>query len=558
MSLSPSGLLSGTPTAAGAFNFTVKATDGIQSDTQALTLQVVAVITTASVPGAFVGSLYGPRTLQQAGLSGPLTWTVQSGSLPTGVTLNSTTGVLGGIATTPGVSNFVVQVQAGANSATKAFTITAMTVAAGDLVVADGAPLATTGAVRSVTPAGAVQLIASIPNGSPSSLVQDGNSFIVLDRTNNDVLRVTPGNVERIYDGPTNAGFIAVGVMGSGDIIIGDNAADQVYKLSGGTLTTLGNLPSSPNELQSVDLVVEPSGGVMVVNDTFGNPVQLIHFDPAGVQAPTVGVDLATAGAIALHSSGDYLIADYQANIIARVTAAGTFVSTISTGGATITGMAVDFDETIYTSNIFASPVTPAVRHIPAAGGFSDVVAGQPPFGSAFLNDIAQFRPVNRFESFVDGAPACASCPITNQFAPLGTTFSFVTLLPNTGVTNVQLVGPQVFDHPADGNNHSVTAPALAGGGFYNGTMTIATLGQPRTVTFRIQGNNTITNFPVSAVDAQNNAVQVQRRNVFTYGAGNLTAREETIVIIAPAGIASIDLGMPIGLVFVDNFVIKP
>ena len=554
-SLSSAGVLSGTPTTAGSYNFVVKATDGIQSDTQALTVQVVASITTASVPGAIVSSLYGPRTLQQAGLSGPVTWSVQSGSLPPGVTLNSTTGVLGGIATTPGVSNFVVQAQAGANSATKAFAITAMTIGAGDLIVADGAILTTAGRLLSVSPGGAVQTIASI-SGMPHAVAQDGNSFVVLDRTNNDVLRVTPGNVERLYDGPANAGFIAVAVNHGGDIFIGDNAADRVYKLSGGTLTTLGNLPSSPSELQGIDMVVEPSGGLMVADDTAAGAVQLVHFDAAGVQAPTVAVDLASSGGIVVHSSGDFLIADYTAAQVFRVTAAGGIISSIAVAGiGTMTGLAEDFDGSFYAS----TRGTAAVQHIGAAGGFTTVASGIPPFFSTELNDLVQFRPVNRFESFVDGTPACASCPITNQFAPLGTTFSFVTLIPNTGVTNVQLIGGHSFDHPSDGNpNHSVTAPALATGGFYNGTMTIATPGQPRTVTFRIQGNNSVTSFPVSAVDAQNNAIQPQRRNVYTYGAGNLTAREETIVITAPAGIASIDLGMPVGLVFVDNFVIKP
>ena len=84
---------------------------------------------------------------------------------------------------------------------------------------------------------------------------------------------------------PQTAGYIAVAVTHSGDIIIGDNAADKVYRLSAGTLTTMGNLPSSPTELQNVDIVVEPDGGVMVADDTTTGTVQLVHFEPTGVQA---------------------------------------------------------------------------------------------------------------------------------------------------------------------------------------------------------------------------------------------------------------------------------
>ena len=554
LSLSASGLLSGNATAVGFYNFVVRATDGIQSDTQALTIQVVASITTASVPGAITGTLYGPRTLQQAGLSGPLTWTVLSGSLPAGVTLNSSTGILGGIATTPGVSNFVVQVQdAASNTATRAFSITTMTITAGDLIVSDGTAGTTTGNLYRLTPGGAVSLIASIA-GRPQKIAQDRNSFVVVDSTNNAVLRVTPGNVETLYTwpGPGFANFVAVAVTHAGDIIIGDNAADRVLKLSGGTVTTLGNLPSSPTELQNIDVLVEPDGGVMVVDDTVANPSQLVHFNEAGVQAPTVTTTIAGAGAIALHSSGDFLLADGTGQQIVRVTSAGTIVSSISVPniGTPLSGLAIDFDEGLYaiSGNI-------VVRHITTGGAFTTVTGG-PPF--VFMTDLVQFRPVNTFEFFVDGTPACASCAVTNEFAPLGTTFSFVTTIPNTGVTNVSLSGPNLFDHPSEGNNHTITAPTLPAGGWYNGTMTITTPGQPQTVTFRVQGNNTITTFPISAVDGQNNPIAIQRRNVFTYGVGALTAREETIVITSTTGIATITVDMPVGLVFIDDFVIKP
>jgi len=292
----------------------------------------------------------------------------------------------------------------------------------------------------------------------------------------------------------------------------------------------------------------------MVADDTAAGAVLLIHFDAAGVQASTVTTTLASAGAIAMHASGDFLIANYAADQISRVSAAGATVSSINVAGiGTMTGLAEDFDGTFY-----VSVLGPAVQHAAAAGGFATVVSGTPPFSSGFLNDLVQFRPVNTFEFFVDGTPACASCAVTNEFAPLGTTFSFVTTIPNTGVTNVSLSGPNLFDHPSEGNNHTITAPTLPAGGWYNGTMTITTPGQPQTVTFRVQGNNTITTFPISAVDGQNNPIAIQRRNVFTYGVGALTAREETIVITSTTGIATITVDMPVGLVFIDDFVIKP
>jgi hypothetical protein len=288
--------------------------------------------------------------------------------------------------------------------------------------------------------------------------------------------------------------------------------------------------------------------------------VTLLRFDPTGVQpASSVTTTVGTGGALALHSSGDFLIADSTAGQIFRVTAAGATVSSISvTGIGTITGMDVDFDESIYVSVLGG-----AVRHVPTGGGFTTIASGSPtPFASGILNDLVQFRPVNAFESFVDGTPACASCPITNQFTPLGTTFSYVTTIQNTGVTNVQLVGPSGSDRASDGNSHSVTAPAVPSGGFYNGTMTITLPSATTVVTMRLRGNDSVV-FPVTAVDGNGAAIpagNIQRRNVFTYtGLGSgFTSREETLVVTSPTGIGSVVIGMPIGLVFVDNVVRKP
>ena len=52
----------------------------------------------------------------------------------------------------------------------------------------------------------------------------------------------------------------------------------------------------------------------------------------------------------------------------------------------------------------------------------------------------------------------------------------------------------------------------------------------------------------------------IQRRNVFTYTAGNNVGREETIVITSPVGISTITVDMPAGgfVLFLDDLVIVP
>jgi hypothetical protein len=133
---SSSGVISGTPTDAGAPSFTVQVTDG-QSPadvaTAAFSITVApppvpnpVTITTSSLPSARRNKNYS-RTLTATGGTTPYQWSVASGALPPGLTLNAGTGVIGGRATTLGQYAFTVQVrdsQSTPATATKGLAIT--------------------------------------------------------------------------------------------------------------------------------------------------------------------------------------------------------------------------------------------------------------------------------------------------------------------------------------------------------------------------------------------------------------------------------------------------
>ncbi|HEU4505588.1 MAG TPA: Ig domain-containing protein [Nitrospira sp.] len=97
LSLSPDGVISGTPTNTGTANFTVRVTDTLnQFDTQSLSIAVSAAlaITTDSLPAAREGDSYR-RTLQRSGGVAPFTWSVAP-PLPDGLNLNPSTGEITG------------------------------------------------------------------------------------------------------------------------------------------------------------------------------------------------------------------------------------------------------------------------------------------------------------------------------------------------------------------------------------------------------------------------------------------------------------------------------
>ena len=97
LSLSPQGVISGSPTTAGTANFTVRVTDTLnQSDTRSLSIVVSAAlaITTTSLPAAKVGQPY-VATLQRSGGVAPFTWSVAP-ALPSGLNLDASTGEITG------------------------------------------------------------------------------------------------------------------------------------------------------------------------------------------------------------------------------------------------------------------------------------------------------------------------------------------------------------------------------------------------------------------------------------------------------------------------------
>ena len=67
-------------------------------------------ITTSSLPGATVGSGYG-KTLTVTGGRSPYTWSLASGALPTGLSLDTLKGVIWGTPTAAGTYSFVVRVK---------------------------------------------------------------------------------------------------------------------------------------------------------------------------------------------------------------------------------------------------------------------------------------------------------------------------------------------------------------------------------------------------------------------------------------------------------------
>ena len=101
-----------------------KATNAAGNNTKqfSITVATAPAITTETLPNGITGTAYN-QTLAATGDT-PITWSVDSGTLPTGLSLASTTGVISGTPTTEGTSTFTVKATNATGNNTKSLSIT--------------------------------------------------------------------------------------------------------------------------------------------------------------------------------------------------------------------------------------------------------------------------------------------------------------------------------------------------------------------------------------------------------------------------------------------------
>jgi hypothetical protein len=124
---SSTGVISGTPTTAGQFSFSVQAKDSAsspQAATSALGITIGTAttgpkVTTTSLPSANLSTAYN-ATLSGTGGATPYTWSLTSGQLPNGLSLSASTGAISGTPTTTGTFPFTVQLRDGNGSVASA------------------------------------------------------------------------------------------------------------------------------------------------------------------------------------------------------------------------------------------------------------------------------------------------------------------------------------------------------------------------------------------------------------------------------------------------------
>jgi large repetitive protein len=311
------GLLSGTPTTAGTYSFTVKVTDssGLTS-TEAATVTIIPgpSMTFAAPPGGWTNTVYG-YTLTESGGTSPFTWSVSSGSLPAGISL-SPDGNLSGTPTATGTSSFTVKVtDANGQSATQA---TSITVAAGVSITSAAAQAAAVNSPYSYTftatggttpytwsvnagtlPAGLTLSAAGVLSGTPTTTGTYPFTVNVIDANHGvataSITLVVTAALALTFSAPPSG---TVGVAYTDTFTAANGTTPYTFSISAGTLPAGLTLNASTGVVSGTPTTAGTSNFTVKVTDaksataTFATSITILS------SILTVAVTASTATAV--------------------------------------------------------------------------------------------------------------------------------------------------------------------------------------------------------------------------------------------------------------------
>ena len=315
LTLSPAGLLAGTPSVAGTFTFTVRVTDASTSQaTQQYTLVINAslIVSTVTLPPATQGTLYSQALTATGGVA-PLTWAIvpTSTASQAGLTINPTTGLLSGTPNTFGKLDIDIQLQDFAgNGTTRNFSLVIARngTSATDFAVSD----ASTRIVRMSATGTNILTVCTGVNCHAGDIAADPQGNIYSHDTTG-IYKITPGGVVTTLLSRPGGGVGGVAVDASGNVIFVDNRSDEIYRVTqAGVLTTVAAFPdASTQELQDVFVALDIGGNYIVGSDA-GSTMRIYRFTPAGAVTTLATWSGKGVTGIAVGIDGKIAFTDYR------------------------------------------------------------------------------------------------------------------------------------------------------------------------------------------------------------------------------------------------------
>jgi len=316
LSLSSSGAISGTPTTAGSYTFTVTATDsGSNTGSQSYTLVIAPNITIPTTLSAGkVGTSYS-ATLTASGGTSPYTYAVTSGSLPAGLSLSSG-GAISGTPTTAGSYTFTVTATdsssyTGSQSYTVVIapdiTLSPTTLSSGTVGTSYSTTLTASGGTSPYTyavtsgslPAG-LSLSSGVISGTPTTAGSYTFTVTATDNssyTGSQSYTLVINSVPTITLTPTTLSAGTVGTSYSATLTASGGASPYTYSVTGSlptglSLSSSGAISGTPTAVGSYTFTVTATDSssytgsrsyILVINSP------AISITPTALSAGTVG-----------------------------------------------------------------------------------------------------------------------------------------------------------------------------------------------------------------------------------------------------------------------------
>ncbi len=334
------GTISGTPTVVtGATAYTITATNG-SGTTAAFSLSItvatgntVQPVISYDTPDIYVVGNAVNLPVTNSNSANTTSYTLTSGTLPAGLTLNAATGTISGTPTTV--------------TATRTLTISANT----------GSVSGTTDVIITITIAAP-----SISYPTPPVFTV-GTTITSLSPTNTGGAVNTAGTAYGagtvVATDPGGAGDYGMGVDPSGNVYVTNILNNTITEYSAAGATTTLTLPGTPEG--PIGLVFDASGNAYVLDRTNGTVVEYAGGDFTLTGTPIIN-SLSTPTGIAIDASGNLYVANSGNGTITKYAATGgapTLIITANTGGGgrftrnVSAGIAVDASGNVYVVDNF-------------------------------------------------------------------------------------------------------------------------------------------------------------------------------------------------------------